>query len=420
MDYSLLRRLLATVLLFLIASFGYGQAEPLVLFLDCNCNTTLIKQQLNYYNFAVDQGGADIYVFIADQGLNSGGRNYEFNLMGQGDFTDTQIEFSLSTTALMTDAEVDRLLADRLEMALLGFLAGTEYAPYFEVSVLDGLRVDSTTSGDDPPAIANEVDPWRGWIFEAYGNFSFEKESLRERSTYRVGMDIDRVTPDWRVRINPDWFYESRIVEQEGEDDITAIQRRARVSWSVVKSLGQHWSAGLFNRVEENTYTNIGLGIWVAPAIEYNIFSYDEVPFKEFTIAYRIGMVQNRYATETIFLQTKETLARHILDADLRLRQTWGNIFAGVSYRNFLQDWSKNRFSVDTRLDIRIAKGLFVNFGGEYNIINDQISLARGDATLEEILLGQTQLATNFELEFRLGLSYTFGALYNNIVNTRL
>jgi hypothetical protein len=359
-------------------------------------------------------------VFIRDQGLSGGGRRYEFNLIGQRDLAETQVEFSLSTTAVMTGAEVDRLLADRLELALMGFLAGTAYAEYFELTRLKDFSVDTSETEGATTTATSANDPWRGWIFEAYGNFSFEKESLRERNSYRLGIDIDHVTPEWRVRINPDWFHEARVVKQEGEDDITATQRRARLNWSVVKSLGQHWSAGLFNRVEENTYTNIALGIWIAPAIEYNIFSYDEVPFKEFTIAYRIGMVRNNYIAETIFLKTEENLARHILDADLRLRQTWGNVFAGVSYRNFLQDWKRNRFSLNARFDVRVAKGLFVNFGGKYEIINDQISLVRGDATLEEILLGQTQLATNFELEFRLGMSYTFGALYNNIVNTRL
>jgi hypothetical protein len=397
-----------------------AQTQPLVLFLDCRCNTTVIKQQLNYYNFAIDQSQADIYVFIADQSLSGGGRRYEFDLMGQRDLAESRLEFSLSTTAVMTDAEVDRLLADRLELSLMGFIAGTAYAEYFELTRLKDFSADTSETEELAGTQTPTADPWRGWIFEAYGNFSFEKESLRERNSYRLGMDIDHVTPDWRVRINPDWFHEARVVKQEGEDDIKATQRRARLNWSVVKSLGQHWSAGLFNSVEENTYTNIALGVWIAPAIEYNIFSYDEVPFKEFTIAYRIGMVRNTYATETIFLETEEVLARQILDTDLRLRQTWGNVFAGVSYRNFLQDWKKNRFSINARFDVRVAKGLFVNFGGEYEIINDQISLARGDATLEEILLGQTQLATNFQLEFRLGMSYTFGALYNNIVNTRL
>lgn len=413
-------RLLLWAAVFFVTPVLYGQSQPLVVFLDCNCNEAVIKQQLDYYNYAVDQSSADVYIFITDQRLSGGGRQYEIDLRGQREFEGNRVRFSLSTTALLTGAEVDRLLANRLEMGLLGFLAGTPYADYFEIEAREGISAGSMEEQNDIATTTSSADPWRGWIFEAYGNFSFNKESLRETSTYRAGLDVDRVSPEWRIRINPDWFYRARIVEQDTEETITSVQRRTRLDWSLVKSLGQHWSVGLFNRLQEDTYSNISFGLWLAPAIEYNIFSYDEVPFKEFTIAYRFGGVRNVYNQETIFLKKEENLTRQILDADLRLRQTWGNVYAGASYRNYLQDWSKNRFSLNTRLDIRITKGLFVNFGGEYEIINDQISLARGDATLEEILLGQTQLATNFQIEFRLGLSYTFGALYNNIVNTRL
>ncbi|MEL6276033.1 MAG: hypothetical protein AAFU03_13105, partial [Bacteroidota bacterium] len=121
-----------------------------------------------------------------------------------------------------------------------------------------------------------------------------------------------------------------------------------------------------------------------------------------------------------VFFRKKESLVRHILDLDLRLRQKWGNVFTGLTAGAYLNNPSLNRFSLEGRCDIRIVKGLSVNFGGGYEIINDQINLARGEASLEEILLGQSQLATNFDADFRFGLSYTFGALYNNVVNTRL
>jgi len=69
---------------------------------------------------------------------------------------------------------------------------------------------------------------------------------------------------------------------------------------------------------------------------------------------------------------------------------------------------------------IRIAKGLFVNFNTEAELIHDQIYLPKGDASLEEILLERKALATDFEFEISVGFSYVFGATSNNIVNTRL
>lgn len=189
---------------------------------------------------------------------------------------------------------------------------------------------------------------------------------------------------------------------------------------SVVKSISDHFSVGFFNSMTSSTFRNIDYGVWIAPAIEYSFFNYNEVPFKEFTVAYRLGWTHNDYSEETIFLQTEESLVRQVLDVNLRLRQRWGQIFAGISGGNFLNDFSKNRLSLSGRANVRLIKGLSFNVGGGYEIINDQISLPRGEASVEDILLGQSQLATNFEVDLSFGLSYTFGSLYNNVINTRL
>jgi hypothetical protein len=102
------------------------------------------------------------------------------------------------------------------------------------------------------------------------------------------------------------------------------------------------------------------------------------------------------------------------------MRQRWGNVDVQISAANFFQDWRKNRLTMEADVSFRVIKGLSFSVGGNYILINDQINLRRGDATLEEILLGQRQLATDFESGLNFGMRYTFGALYNNVVNTRL
>ncbi|MFP4093406.1 MAG: hypothetical protein ACLFUB_02905 [Cyclobacteriaceae bacterium] len=69
---------------------------------------------------------------------------------------------------------------------------------------------------------------------------------------------------------------------------------------------------------------------------------------------------------------------------------------------------------------MHIVKGLFARIGGEAELINDQIFLPKGDASLEEILLQRRGLPTSFRLKFRPGVAYTFGSTYNSMVNTRL
>jgi hypothetical protein len=51
--------------------------------------------------------------------------------------------------------------------------------------------------------------------------------------------------------------------------------------------------------------------------------------------------------------------------------------------------------------------------------VRDQIFLARRGVTDSEILLRRRELATDFEYNFRIGFTYSFGSIYNNVVNSR-
>jgi hypothetical protein len=53
------------------------------------------------------------------------------------------------------------------------------------------------------------------------------------------------------------------------------------------------------------------------------------------------------------------------------------------------------------------------------SLIHDQLSLPRAGANKEEILLQIKQIETNYSYNVNLGLSYTFGSIYNNVVNPR-
>jgi hypothetical protein len=108
------------------------------------------------------------------------------------------------------------------------------------------------------------------------------------------------------------------------------------------------------------------------------------------------------------------------MDVNLRLRRDWGDVTMFMQGSCFLNDWSRNHLSINGRVGVRVFKGMTFNMGGTFRIVNDQITLPRGNTTLEDILLGQKQLATAYNSNVNFGVRYTFGALYNNIVNTRL
>ena len=87
---------------------------------------------------------------------------------------------------------------------------------------------------------------------------------------------------------------------------------------------------------------------------------------------------------------------------------------------NYLHDISKRSLEFDSFVSFRVFKGLSARVSADFELINDQLNLPKRNATVEEILLRQRQLATAFDMGFGVGLSYTFGSMYNNIINTRL
>lgn len=66
------------------------------------------------------------------------------------------------------------------------------------------------------------------------------------------------------------------------------------------------------------------------------------------------------------------------------------------------------------------VEGLSVFSAFNVGLVQDQLYLPAGEASLDEVLLRRRERATSYELDARLGLSYTFGSIYNNVVNTRL
>jgi hypothetical protein len=125
------------------------------------------------------------------------------------------------------------------------------------------------------------------------------------------------------------------------------------------------------------------------------------------------------YEEETVFGKLTETIPEASLNWNLGFRQPWGNARVGASAEAFLNDFEKNSFRVGGRLSFRIVRGLEWNLSGDYERIRNQIYLSAGGITDEEILIELRDLPTDYEFSIRTGLSFTFGSIYNNIVNNR-
>jgi hypothetical protein len=70
-------------------------------------------------------------------------------------------------------------------------------------------------------------------------------------------------------------------------------------------------------------------------------------------------------------------------------------------------------------ISLNLVKGFSLDVSGNASRIHDLISLEKGEASQEEVLLRRRQLETSYSYYVSFGLSYTFGSIYNNIVNPR-
>ncbi len=100
--------------------------------------------------------------------------------------------------------------------------------------------------------------------------------------------------------------------------------------------------------------------------------------------------------------------------------QPWGEVFFQLEGSHYVQDFSKNRIMLDTHFSLRLIRGFSLVLNTEIESIHDQIYLAKGEATLEEVLLKRKQLSTTFNYSASFTLRYTFGSIFSNIVNRRL
>ena len=117
-------------------------------------------------------------------------------------------------------------------------------------------------------------------------------------------------------------------------------------------------------------------------------------------------------------------LLHHELEAQLEFEQPWGEAFAAFEASSYLTDFKESlldlyRLEVFGFVQVRLARGLSIFANGGVSRIRDQIFLPKEEATEEDILLGNIRLPTSFEYSLSLGFSYTFGSIYNNIVNPR-
>lgn len=385
---------------------------PLV-FLDCRfCDYDYIRREITFVNYVRDPELANIHVFVTDEETGGGGREYEFSFIGRDIFSGT--EFT-NTHLINRNAT-----SDEIRQAINGFLSKGLAAFLLQTPSASRITIQYSETDEDRAASFEVDDPWDHWVFEIYaGSIELDLESNQQEFDSRWGVFADRVTENWKIRLRPYFNYTQLEIQQPDRDDTISKRRRHGFDSYALKSVNNHWSIGLFGTYLTENQRNIKHLFNLQPGIEYSLFPYSEATRKSITFSYLIGYSYADYYEETIFGQTEENLLNHQLQAEVNILQPWGNIEGGITGSHYFHDFARRRVEFYGQISVRIIEGLSLSFQSDYNVIQDQLSLPRGEASLEEVLLQQRELATDFEFSGSIAITYTFGSKYSNIVNTR-
>ena len=128
------------------------------------------------------------------------------------------------------------------------------------------------------------------------------------------------------------------------------------IDHSYVKALSGKWSYGYESQYINSSYDNYRNVISVSNGIEYNIYPYEKSSSKYLVIRSPISTELREYAEETIYDKKKEWLFSSDIGIHGYYTQKWGNINGSFSWYTYLHDVSRNNFSLNLYLDIRIVK----------------------------------------------------------------
>ncbi len=392
-----------------------GQIEGRVkIFVDCsgfwNCDTDYFRTNLTFVDHVRDREAADVHILITGRTTGAGGNEVTLAFIGRGPF-DRQNDTLLAMIPpnATTDA-VRAALVQKMKVGLTRYVAHSSEA--------ESLRISTAASVAQAPQLPKD-DPWDYWVFRVRGNGSMRGEEASSSMSFSGGVSANRVTDAWKISLSGSASYREGSYELSDDYTYVSISRDSSANGLVVKSLTPHWSFGVRGSVSSSTYSNKEMAVHGAPAIEYNIFPYAESTRRSLTIQYALGVTHNDYFEVTLYDKETETVPVHTLSADVEARQPWGQVSASVDFSQYLSMLEKYRVQSFGMIDLRIKKGLSFNVGGGASWIRDQINLPKGEATDEEILVRQRQLATSWDYSVYFGISYTFGSIYNNIVNPR-
>lgn len=405
----------------LVAQQGTDEARngSVKVYLECatrGCDSGHFRTEITFVNWVRDVRDSQVHLIVTSQGTGSG-QEYLLDFIGREGLagSDDQLTYASSNT----DSDDERIqgLTGVLAVGLARYalLSGQE-GPF--TVALPGAASDSE---ELPPGMQGDVhDPWNYWVFRVGGEVEYEGEESERSQSLGGNFSASRTTETWKISFSGHGSLSQD--EYDITEDSTIVDERD--DWSMFGrayySIGERWALGVDYGANSSTRNNTDVGGNLGGALEFSFFPYEQWTRRRMTLQARVNARYYDYDEPTIYGKTKETVWESSLRWSVGFRQPWGTANLNAAAEALLHDPSKfYRLSAGGRLSFRIARGLEWNIDGNISKIRDQIYLSAAELTPSEILLQRRQLPTDYSFEISTGFSFTFGSIFNNVVNNR-
>ena len=376
------------------------------------CDFDHFRREVSFVNYVRERVDAQLHVLVTSQETAAGGEAYEMYFIGLDERAGQQDTLRYFSQESDSEDEVRAGLTKTFKLGLVRYVAPTSAGPLLEIRYAAPAQTRQQATAT--------TDPWNLWVFSVRAGAELEGERRQSARAFDGSFSASRTTEDMKIDIGSFAEFEEEEFELNNGEVLVSTSRNINHESLIVWSLGPRWSVGARASVLTSTRVNQDLTIRAAPALQYSLFPYAESTRRQVTFLYSLGLASFDYEEVTLFDKVKESHAEQRMEIAAEFLQPWGEINSALEASLFVHDPSLHRIDLFARIEYRILRGLSLDLEGSVARVKDQIYVSRENIPDEDILLERRQLGTDFEYELELGFSFTFGSVFNNVVNPRM
>lgn len=394
---------------------GTPDDHALRIYLDCGyCDMEYFKTWFTEVDYVVERKDADVYILITGIETGSGGMEYRMMLKGSGRYSSFSDTIIFNVPADATDEITRSEILKYTQLALVPCLLKTPSKARMD------LFIEDLGEG---MSLKKEDDPWKNWMFRISARGSLMNQKCSKSHSASGGLYVSKVNSKVKFESNNEFgFDENRLTLYDGDSVIFSMFQSMKSYSSgnlFVRSLGNHAGIGAIATFLKSDFSNVDLRFVTGPAVEFNLYSYEDATTKQFRILYAPVYEHTDYKDTTIYNRISDYLFRHELQVKFMHVGSWGELnLTGVA-TSYLNNWKQFSAGVSAMANIYLGKGLSFDLSCGYSYIQNQIGLRKDTMNPEDFITNQYETQTDFSYYIMGGISFRFGSIFNNTVNPR-